>query len=148
MDNTTAAIIEETFYQEFRRSRWARFLGWFTSRNYDLCAFDQYIKDQHITGRHDVGVQTLHINQITGSVGRTEDFDSAFRPRRPYVHDRWISIKRASEEGVIMPPVTLYKVGESYFVVDGHHRLSVARADRQDYVDAYVTEFHVARSFA
>lgn len=137
------AIVDK-FNSEYWRSFWQRFLSRITSKCMDLYAFADYINQHHVTGRHDGGVQFVNINDIVGSVGRVHDFDRAFRPRRREVRSRWISVKYASDKGTIMPPVTLYKVGEVYFVVDGHHRLSVARADGQDYVDAYVTVFDTA----
>lgn len=142
MLNRTA--IAEQFDSEYWRGFWQRFLRRLTSHSMDLYAFADYISQHRVTGRHDGGVQFVNINDIVGSVGRVRDFDRAFRPRRREVRSRWISVKYASDKGTIMPPVTLYKVGEVYFVVDGHHRLSVARADGQDYVDAYVTVFDTA----
>jgi hypothetical protein len=73
-------------------------------------------------------------------VERYNDFDRAFLPVKDNLGRRWSSIARAYHDGVNLPPVHLYKVGDAYFVVDGHHRISVARQQRVKYVDAVVIE--------
>jgi hypothetical protein len=42
--------------------------------------------------------------------------------------------------------VSLYKVGGFYFVLDGHHRVSVASYHGVEWIDAYVTEFDTTGS--
>jgi hypothetical protein len=80
------------------------------------------------------------IDQIVGSVGRYRDFDRAFLPRQVRTRGRWESIDRAYLEGVELPPIELYKIGETFFVKDGNHRVSVARERGQAFVDARVVE--------
>jgi hypothetical protein len=78
-----------------------------------------------------------------GSVNRYIDFDRAFLPLHNRIASRWQNIDRAFYEDVSLPPIVLYKVGEVYFVVDGHHRVSVARQQGQEFIDAEVRECHV-----
>jgi len=88
--------------------------------------------------------QAVPIHQICGSEGRCEDFDSAFRPLKGHTQDRWLNVARAFLAGHSLPPVELIRVGDAYFVRDGHHRISVAAAIGQQEIDAVVTVWQVA----
>jgi hypothetical protein len=87
-----------------------------------------------------LGLRTVSLDAIVGTVDRPRDFDRRFRPRSNRGRQRWQAVDLAVRRGAAMPPVELYVVGESYFVRDGHHRVSVARAMGRDTIDAYVTE--------
>jgi hypothetical protein len=89
--------------------------------------------------QHFAGEQVVPIDQIKGSEGRTADFDQAFRPLRETTLERWVSIFKARKQGQDLPPVDLVRVGDTFYVRDGHHRISVARALGQQYIDASVT---------
>ena len=86
------------------------------------------------------GVRAVPVERIVGSLDRVGDFDRDFRPRRPGVAARWQSIARAHRAGTPLPAVRLYQLGNDYFVEDGHHRVSVARALGQAFIDAEVVE--------
>jgi ParB/Sulfiredoxin domain len=75
-----------------------------------------------------------------GTVDRSRDFDRSFRPTSQRVRRRWEGIAEAIRRGQAMPPIDVYKIGDLYFVRDGHHRVSVARAMGLDSIEAYVTE--------
>ena len=79
-----------------------------------------------------------------GSEGRFHEFDRAFYPRKERSKDRWLRIDQAHYDGVTLPPIELIKLGQIYFVRDGNHRVSVARARGHQLMDAYVTEVEVA----
>jgi hypothetical protein len=83
------------------------------------------------------------ISQIGGSEGRVGDFDRDFNPLKDYTRRRWLGIAAARERGKVLPPVSLVQVGDVYFVKDGHHRISVARAVGQDAIEARVTAWQV-----
>jgi hypothetical protein len=87
------------------------------------------------------GMRTVAVRQIGGSVGRCSEFDRDFLPARAGVRERWKRIDRAFWKDEELPPVSLYKVGGFYFVLDGHHRVSVAHYHGVEWIDAYVTEF-------
>lgn len=70
-------------------------------------------------------------------------FDDAFHPIRTHTELRWRRVARAGLAGVTLPPVELIRIGEAYFVRDGHHRISVARALGQKEIDAVVTVWQV-----
>ncbi len=97
-----------------------------------------------LAGSHYAGTRSVPIDRIKGSEGRSEDFDANWRPLRLHSKGRWVSLASARQQGVALPPVDLIQVGGVYFVRDGHHRISVARAFGQECVDAEVTVWQVA----
>ena len=94
------------------------------------------------------GTRVVEVDQIVGSVGRWGDFDRSFLPARASVGHKWKRIDRAFQRGEDLPPVDLYEIGDSYFVVDGHHRVSVARYHDVPTVEASVAEFYPRRPSA
>jgi hypothetical protein len=84
------------------------------------------------------GITAVPIVQIRGSEGRCADFDADFRPRRKHCRDRWLSVATARIRDIPLPRVALIQLGDTYFVRDGHHRISVARALGETYIDAEV----------
>ena len=91
-------------------------------------------------GERYVGLRVVPLEAIVGSVDRTRDFDRQFRPTSTRVRQRWQRLAVAQRRGEAMPPIDVYKVGELYFVRDGHHRVSVAHALGLPTIEAYVTE--------
>jgi hypothetical protein len=87
-----------------------------------------------------LGLQTIRLDSIVGSVDRTRDFDRRFRPTSGRVRERWQRLALAQRRGEAIPPIDLYRVGDLHFVKDGHHRVSVAHALGLDSIDGYVTE--------
>src|ERR687894_729716 len=106
-----------------------------------LLCFDDLRKIPGAVGRIDRGTRTVLVSQIGGSVGRCSEFDGGFMPAKASVEERWKRVDRAFHRGEELPPVSLYKVGSFYFVLDGHHRVSVASYHGVEWVDAEVTEF-------
>ncbi len=80
------------------------------------------------------------MEDIVGSLNRYHDFDRAFLPVKGGIASRWENVDLAFYRNIGLPPVMLYKVGQIYFVVDGHHRVSVAREQGQEYIEAEVRE--------
>ncbi len=91
-------------------------------------------------GERYVGLRTIHLDTIVGSVDRSGEFDREFRPTSPRVRQRWLRINEAQRRGTGMPPIKVFRVGDMHFVEDGHHRVSVACYLRLDVIEAYVTE--------
>ena len=101
----------------------------------------QDVKDKlHIGGPIYRGLKTVAVKDIVGSLNRYHQFDRAFLPLEDQTADRWQNIDRAFYMEVNLPPVVLYKVAQVYFVVDGHHRVSVARQQGQVDIEAEVRE--------
>jgi len=110
-------------------------------RNTDtLLPFDLVKEKIHIRGWRYLGFREVEIEKIMGSVDRYQDFSRAFLPKQAD-QGRLRRIKRAMEREEALPPVRLYKVGEIYFVEDGHHRVAAARERGAKFIDAEVTEF-------
>lgn len=85
--------------------------------------------------------RVVRSEDVVGSVGRCSDFDRAFLPAEASVGTRWKRMDEMFHRAEEFPHVSLYKVGDAYFVVDGNHRVSVYRYHGVEWVDAYVTEF-------
>jgi hypothetical protein len=92
---------------------------------------------------HAAGTRSVPIRQIRGSENRPGDFDRDFNPLHDVNRARWLSVARARLRGRALPPVALVQVGDVYFVRDGHHRISVARALGQTVVEATVEVWRV-----
>lgn len=86
-----------------------------------------------------VGIEPIPVARVVGTASRSRDFDRQFRPIDEGVRERWRRIEQAFPRGDF-PPILVYRVGEAYFVVDGHHRVAVARHRGVDFIDAEVTE--------
>lgn len=84
------------------------------------------------------GLRTVPIERIVGSEGRYLDFSKSFLPRREHLRGRWVRVNLAHYQQVTLPPVTLYEIGGVYFVRDGNHRVSVARTQGVEFIDAEV----------
>ncbi len=80
----------------------------------------------------------IPINQIVGSVSRSQDFDAHFKPLQIHDRERWISVAAARRSGVILPAVELVRGDDGYYVRDGHHRISVAKAMGQVVIEARI----------
>ena len=105
-----------------------------------ILPFEEVVEALGVVGREDLGLKVVPLDMIVGTVDRAADFDRGFRPTSPRLRSRWERIAAAQRRGESLPPISLYKVGDLYFVRDGHHRVSVAKSlGRQD-IDAYVTE--------
>jgi hypothetical protein len=105
-----------------------------------LLSYDEIKEKLHIGGPIYRGVKTIRVDQIAGSLNRYHEFDRAFLPKEDQLASRWQKVDRAFYQDIHLPPIVLYKVGEVYFVVDGHHRVSVAREQGQTFIDAEVRE--------
>jgi len=91
-------------------------------------------------GRKHLGIQTIPVSAITGSVGRSRDFDRQFRPLKKNLRDRWAGVYQSLKDGN-WPPISVYKIGNSYYVADGHDRVSVANFNGMKYIQAEVWEY-------
>ncbi len=137
------SLAYDDFERAYHRSLWRKVIARLTGRSNELLPFDQVREALPYRGQRDIGLQTVPLDKIVGSVGRYRDFDRAFLPTQRQTTERWVNIRRAHYRAVSLPPVELYKIGEVYFVKDGNHRISVARERKQVDIDAYVTEIDV-----
>jgi len=108
-----------------------------------LLSFEEVRRERSVANnRLHRGTRVVEVDQIVGSVGRWGDFDRSFLPAQASVGHKWKRIDRAFQRGEDLPPVELYEIGDAYFVVDGHHRVSVARYHNVPTVEAAVAEFY------
>jgi hypothetical protein len=105
-----------------------------------MLPFDEVVGELGRIAERERGLQIVPIDAIVGTVDRGKEFDRSFRPTSSQVRGRWERIAKAMRRGEALPPVKLYRIGEVYFVRDGHHRVSVARALGRREIDGYVIE--------
>lgn len=130
--------------REFKRARYQAgiedLLAQLHGEPADLLPFEEVRQRLHLASRCYSGLHEVPLAQIIGSVGRHRDFTRSFLPRRSRLRERWSTIDRlAGDTG--MPPIEVYKVGDCYFVLDGNHRVSVARQAKWDSIEAFVWEY-------
>lgn len=92
------------------------------------------------TGKQKLGLRSIPLDSIVGTVDRGHGFDGEFRPTTKRVRRRWERIAGATRRGESFPPIDVYRVGTVHFVEDGHHRVSVARQLGHEVIEARVTE--------
>ena len=90
-----------------------------------------------------LGIRTVAVSRIIGSVGRASELESSFRSvsHRRAEEARYEQVRKAMNRGVSLPPIVLYKLGYGYYVLDGNHRVAAAKELGQLEMDALVTEF-------
>jgi len=138
----------EEAHRQFQRSRrdrgikrwWERLTGSVSN----LSSLSAATSQLTVNTRYELGLGSVAIASIVGSEGRSCDFDSAFHPMQTHSKSRWVRIAAAHLCGDTLPPVLLIKVGEKYYVRDGHHRISVSRALGRTDIDAQVIVWHVS----
>lgn len=124
------------FWRAMTRGEWQRLLARLMRRPTALTSLEMASQGR-TQGRY-AGIRYVPIDAIVGSENRVKDFDRWFNPRCAHVSERWISMAAAYDQGVTLPPVQLIEVNGAYFVRDGHHRISVARANGQRTIEAEV----------
>jgi hypothetical protein len=129
---------------DYSRARFKAFINniwsFMQGKSNQLLSYDDVKEKLRIGGPIYRGIQTVLVKQIAGSLNRYHQFDRAFLPTQEETAERWQRVNLAFYTDVSLPPVVLYKVGEVYFVVDGHHRVSVAREQGQIFIEAEVRE--------
>ncbi|HUK13970.1 MAG TPA: hypothetical protein VLW17_11775 [Thermoanaerobaculaceae bacterium] len=116
-------------------------LATLTGRPLDLLPFDAVREGLWLKRFVDRGVEEVPLDRVVGTLGREREFNRAFLPREESLRERWERMRGLAEGPAGFAPVELYKVGGVYFVVDGHHRVSVARALGQGTIEAAVKEY-------
>lgn len=140
--------LEEQVDKDFLRANHRAFFGRLAARirrdkeGSGLLAFEEARRAIGADNRLYVGRRVVEVSRIVGSVERHRHFDRGFMPTRASMAERWKRVDRAFHRGVELPPVRLYKLGEAYFVEDGNHRVSVARYQGVEWIEAEVTEFY------
>jgi uncharacterized ParB-like nuclease family protein len=138
-DRSQSAIFDTARRRAFIQDILADLSG----RSDDLLSFDEVREQLHLSepAAH-ASLEEIPLNKIVGSVGRYRDFNRAFLPRAQVDPVRWARIERLQGR-IGLPPIDVFKVGDVYFVRDGNHRVSVARARRHKTIVARVVEIPV-----
>ncbi|WP_103336637.1 chromosome partitioning protein ParB [Amycolatopsis sp. CA-126428] len=101
--------------------------------------FHEVVEALGYLGEHRIGLRVIKLESIVGTVDRSRDFDRRFRPTSARVRERWERLALAARRGEEIPPIEVYRVGELHFIIDGHHRVSVALAQGLSTIEAFVT---------
>jgi hypothetical protein len=130
--------------QAFDRARHKAFLENVVShlrgRPTDLLPFDIIRSIIGPTSSRDLGLQQIPLDKIVGSVGKYQEFSRSFLPRLARDKERWKGVFATALDVRGFPPIDVYQVSEAYFVIDGNHRVSVARQLGATTIEAYVTK--------
>jgi hypothetical protein len=103
--------------------------------------FEEMRERLHLFQQSYGGIEPIPVAKIVGSAARTTDFDEDFLPTKPHLKQRWESLERAYPTGDF-PPIVVYRVNDVYFVIDGHHRVGIAKQLGVEYIDAEITRVH------
>lgn len=129
---------------DFRRARNSaalqELIGRMTGKSTELLSYEDVRRKLRATSIVSRGLQEIPLDAIVGSVSRYNDFTRTFLPRLDSDQDRWARVKVATADMSGLPPIEVYQIGDAYFVHDGHHRISVAKQNKAEEVQAYVTE--------
>lgn len=128
------------FIKAHRHAVFQNIFSTFRWSNPDLLSFYEVTKLIKPESEAYKGMQTIPVRNIIGSENRYHDFSSAFYPKNISLQRRWESVDAANLDDVILPPISVYKLGQWYFVRDGNHRVSVARSKGVEFIDAEVVE--------
>ncbi len=134
--------VDSDFTRARRRAILRRVLAGFRkeSTSNRLLCFEDVRRASLAYNRLYLGSRVVEVDKIIGSVGRRGDFDRSFLPAKASVGGRWKRVDRAFHRGEDLPSAELYKLGDAYFVLDGHHRISVLRYHGVQTVEAKITE--------
>ena len=131
---------ERDFEKILFKSFFIKLLNRFKDSPATLLSLDDIRKRFHLQKESYYGLKAVEIDKIMGSEGRYSEFDHHFLPTSPKTRQKWININSAVRDNINLPPVQLYKVDDVFFVRDGNHRISVAKALGQKFIEAEVTE--------
>lgn len=141
---SSAVLARSEAEQEFDRARQQAFirdaLSFLRYDPSDLLPFETVRERLGLGEKIYRGVQSILLNKIVGSVGRYNDFTRTFLPRAESMRSRWQQVDQLSTAHG-MPPIQVYQVGQVYFVLDGNHRVSIARQAGADAIEAHVWEY-------
>jgi hypothetical protein len=137
------ADAEHDFLRARRRQVLSRLAKWLRHEPDDvniMLPFNEVVEALGYQGERRLGLRVIRLDSIVGSVDRGRDFDRRFRPTSGRVRERWERLALAARRGEEIPPIEVYRIGELHFIIDGHHRVSVAHSQGLPTIEAYVTE--------
>lgn len=134
-------MIERDFERARSRSNWHRVLAFFKGKPSLLLPFDLVRSQIDVRSVAYEGLREIEIESVIGSVNRYHDFDREFLPKTEISADRWSSVRKMFDSEVGFPPIKVYQIDEAFFVVDGNHRVSVARQLKMKTIEAEVVHY-------
>jgi hypothetical protein len=146
-DEILAQQAERDFQRMRNQAFWSGLWGRLRGQSSELLSFDEVRSLLRLNDEHRLGLQLIPVDHIVGSVGRYKDFTRKFLPKASVNKERWKAVDALNLGATGIPPIEVYKVGSAYFVLDGNHRVSVARANGMTHIEAYVTEFRTEVPF-
>jgi hypothetical protein len=136
------ADAENDFLRARRQQVLSRLSTWLRREPDDvniMLPFHEVVDALGYLGESRIGLRVIKLDSIVGTVDRSRDFDRRFRPTSGRVRERWERLALAARRGEEIPPIEVYRVGELHFIIDGHHRVSVALAQGLSTIEAMVT---------
>jgi len=138
---TLRYYVSDKFFALRMRALWMRLWGKLTGMPMVLPIF--FEQDRRISpNRKLLGVKDIHVTEIVGTLNRDTDFDIHFRPLKKHNVDRWVNAYLLLKQDG-WSPIIVHKLGDEYFVEDGHHRVSVARTTGMEFIEAKVWEYTI-----
>lgn len=128
------------FREARRKAAFREIIGRITGKSTELLSYEEVRQKLRALESGKVELRQIPLDAIVGSVGRYTDFTRDFLPRHDSDEARWARVMSATTGLTGTPPIEVYKIGEVYFVLDGNHRVSVARQLEATSIEAYVTE--------
>ncbi len=146
MDNDAQdAVLNSAAQRDFAEARmkafWQGVRSLVNRKPTELLDFEEVKQKLRLEGGERLlGLQNIPLDKIVGSVGRYNDFTRTFLPRKSVDEDRWRRVNALARGAYGLPPIEAYKIGDVYFVIDGNHRVSVARQLKAKTIEGYVRE--------
>jgi nucleotide-binding universal stress UspA family protein len=135
------------FREARRRAAVRAVLGRLQGTSLELLSYAEVASRLRITGQFERGVQEIPVEKIVGSVGRYDEFDSSFLPLKNRDAQRWASVRIAALDPTELPPIDVYQIDDAYFVIDGNHRVSIARHTGMEFIAAHIIEIETRVPF-
>lgn len=109
-----------------------------TGTSSDLLQYDEVRRRFNGIEMPNRELREIPLDAIVGSVDRTQDFSRKLMPLNMRNKDRWVKVRSLTDNLSGLPPIDVYQIGDVYFIIDGHHRASVARETGAKHIEAYV----------
>lgn len=133
---------QQAFQYARQRARMQEIAAQLTGKSVDLLVFEEVRQRLNAIEGASRERRSIPLEAIIGSVGRYKDFNRSFLPLRNEDRERWARVRLVVENPRGLPPIEVYQVGEAYFVVDGNHRVSIARELGATEIEAFVRRVH------
>ncbi len=130
---------EQRFQKARAQARRERFFAWLYGKpTPNLIPFEKISAEVAELAPQEPVLRYIRLDKIVGSIGRYEEFTTDFLPLKDSLRERWVGVEVKAQEGG-WPPIQVYQVFDGYWVVDGNHRVAVARQMGNELIEAYVT---------